>query len=148
MRSIAFPSEGQPFSPRSSTVLQGGFGNFRGLFDCHSLGMGAPWAFIRLGGEIRDDMFWALHNKATPCLKHPVSRLRSTADLVFLVLGGAASTPKDEHVTQSWPMREFRLPGHGHWFRGGHVTLPQPMRVRSETLLELRGAALYSHWGL
>lgn len=55
--------------------------------------------FIRLGGGIRDDMFWALHSKETPCLKHPVSLLRSTADLVFLVLGGAASTHKDKHMT-------------------------------------------------
>lgn len=85
---------GQPFSPRSSTVLQGASGNFWGLFDCHSLGMGALWAFIRLGEGIRDDMFSALHNKKTPCLKHPVSLLRRAGDLVFLVLGGAASTPR------------------------------------------------------
>lgn len=69
-------------------------GNFWGLFDCHSLGMGALWAFIRLGEGIRDDMFSALHNKKTPCLTHPVSLLRRAGDLVFLVLGGAASTPR------------------------------------------------------
>lgn len=96
---------GQPFSPRSSTVLQGASGNFWGLFDCHSLGMGALWAFIRLGEGIRDDMFSALHNKKNALPNAPSVPSEKGWGPSLSGFGWGCLHPKDKDMTQSWPMR-------------------------------------------
>lgn len=34
--------------------------------------------------------------------------------------------PRDEHMTQIWPVSLFRLPGNSNWIKDGHVTETGP----------------------
>lgn len=43
--------------------------------------------------------------------------------------GTAVSGRGNTHMTQSWPIRASRFPGHRGWLRDGHVTQVRPIRI-------------------
>lgn len=42
-----------------------------------------------------------------------------------------------EHVTQVWPIRVAHASGHYNWFRDGHMTQPDPIKVNFRIFLKI-----------